>query len=183
MRKAIYILITIFFNSCDCHYDNFKITGVTMQSVTLKDSTGINKNFYMFVFNTKLCNPSISFLGGGLEPGIKGIDGKITGIEIYTRSGKIISQNFRGWDMDIEGTITDGTEELPFLSSPNLSDLVKSINNGDRQGIGERIKFMRLFYSSSGEPPYLIIVSFKNKQIISKVINEKVDYKVINMSP
>lgn len=119
MRKAIYILITIFFNSCDCHYDNFTITGVTMQSVTLKDSTGINKNFYMFVFNTKLCNPSISFLGGGLEPGIKGIDGKITGIEIYTRSGKIISQNFRGWDMDIEGTITDGTEELPFLSSHN----------------------------------------------------------------
>ena len=101
----------------------------------------------MFVFNTKLCNPSISFLGGGLEPGIKGIDGKITGIEIYTRSGKIISQNFRGWDMDIEGTITDGTEELPFLSSPNLSELVKSINNGDRQGRGERIKFRRLFYS------------------------------------
>ena len=115
--------------------------------------------------------------GGGVEPGLKGIDENIKSINIYTRNGKTISSHFKGWNSNLEGTISDGRGDYSYLSSSNIAELVKSINDRDRQGIGERIKFRRLFYTNSEETPYKIVIRFENREITAKVINDEEDYK------
>lgn len=88
--------------------------------------------------------------------------------------------HFKGWNSNLEGTISDGRDDYSYLSSSNIAELVKSINDRDRQGIGERIKFRRLFYTNSGETPYKIVMRFENREITAKVINDEEDYKVIS---
>lgn len=80
----------------------------------------------------------------------------------------------------MEGTISDGTADYSYLSSSNIRELVNSINDRDRQGIGERIKFRRLFYTNSDDIPYKIVIRFNKRKINSKVINEEEKYKVIS---
>ncbi|MBF1401116.1 MAG: hypothetical protein HXN38_10505, partial [Prevotella histicola] len=104
----------------------------------------------------------------------------IKSIDIYTRNGKTISSHFKGWNSNLEGTISDGRGDYSYLSSSNIAELVKSINDRDRQGIGERIKFRRLFYTNSEETPYKIVIRFENREITAKVINDEEDYKVIS---
>lgn len=134
----------------------------------------------MIDFTTVLCHPKTTLFGGGVEPGLKGIDENIKSINIYTRNGKTISSHFKGWKSNLEGTISDGRGDYSYLSSSNIAELVKSINDRDRQGIGERIKFRRLFYTNSEETPYKIVIRFENREITAKVINDEEDYKVIS---
>lgn len=116
----------------------------------------------------------------GGEPGLKGIDEGIKSIDIYTRNGKTISSHFKGWNSNLEGIISDGRDDYSYLSSSNIAELVKSINDRDRQGVGERITFRRLFYTDSGEMPYKIVIRFENREVTAKIINDEEDYKVIS---
>ena len=180
MRKIVCLLVAIIFFSCDRQYDNFKITGINMHTVTFNDSIRSKKRYFLIDFTTVLCHPKSTLFGGGVEPGLKGIDENIKSIDIYTRNGKTISSHFKGWKSNLEGTISDGRDDYSYLSSSNIAELVKSINDRDRQGIGERIKFRRLFYTNSGETPYKIVIRFENREITAKVINDEEDYKVIS---
>ena len=182
MRKIVCLLVAIIFFSCDRQYDNFKITGINMYAVTFNDSIRSKKRYFMIDFTTVLCHPKSTLFGGGVEPGLKGIDENIKSIDIYTRNGKTISSHFKGWKSNLEGTISDGRDDYSYLSSSNIAELVKSINDRDRQGIGERIKFRRLFYTNSGETPYKIVIRFENREITAKVINDEEDYKVISIA-
>ena len=180
MRKIVCLLVAIIFFSCDRQYDNFKITGINMHTVTFNDSIRSKKRYFLIDFTTVLCHPKTTLFGGGVEPGLKGIDENIKSINIYTRNGKTISSHFKGWNSNLEGTISDGRGDYSYLSSSNIAELVKSINDRDRQGIGERIKFRRLFYTNSEETPYKIVIRFENREITAKVINDEEDYKVIS---
>lgn len=151
-----------------------------MQAITLNDSVSLKKIYFLIDFTTVLCHSRFTLFGGGVEPGLKGIDERIKSIEIYTRNGKIISSHFMGWASSSEGTISDGIVDYAYLSSSNITELVNSINEHDRQGIGERIKFRRLFYTNSGDIPYKIVIRFKDREVKSMVINEKEKYKVIS---
>ena len=182
MRKIVCLLVAIIFFSCDRQYDNFKITGINMHTVTFNDSIRSKKRYFLIDFTTVLCHPKTTLFGGGVEPGLKGIDENIKSIDIYTRNGKTISSHFKGWKSNLEGTISDGRDDYSYLSSSNIAELVKSINDRDRQGIGERIKFRRLFYTNSGETPYKIVIRFENREITAKVINDEEDYKVISIA-
>lgn len=182
MRKIVCLLVAIIFFSCDRQYDNFKITGINMYAVTFNDSIRSKKRYFLIDFTTVLCHPKSTLFGGGIEPGLKGIDENIKSIDIYTRNGKTISSHFKGWKSNLEGTISDGRDDYSYLSSSNIAELVKSINDRDRQGIGERIKFRRLFYTNSGETPYKIVIRFENREITAKVINDEEDYKVISIA-
>lgn len=82
--------------------------------------------------------------------------------------------------MNLEGIISDGIGDYSYLSSSNIAELVKSINDRDIQGVGERIKFRRLFYTNSGEMPYKIVIRFENREVTAKIINDEEDYKVIS---
>ena len=180
MKKIVCLLVAIIFFSCDRQYDNFKITGINMYAVTFNDSIRSKKRYFLIDFTTVLCHPKSTLFGGGVEPGLKGIDENIKSIDIYTRNGKTISAHFKGWKSNLEGTISDGRDDYSYLSSSNIAELVKSINDRDRQGIGERIKFRRLFYTNSEETPYKIVIRFENREITAKVINDEEDYKVIS---
>ena len=180
MKKIVCLLVAIAFFSCDRQYDNFKITGKNMHTVTFNDSIRSKKRYFLIDFTTVLCHPKTTLFGGGVEPGLKGIDENIKSINIYTRNGKTISSHFKGWNSNLEGTISDGRGDYSYLSSSNIAELVKSINDRDRQGIGERIKFRRLFYTNSEETPYKIVIRFENREITAKVINDEEDYKVIS---
>ena len=180
MKKIVCLLVAIAFFSCDRQYDNFKITGINMYAVTFNDSIRSKKRYFLIDFTTVLCHPTATLFGGGVEPGLKGIDENIKSIDIYTRNGKTISSHFKGWNSNLEGTISDGRGDYSYLSSSNIAELVKSINDRDRQGIGERIKFRRLFYTNSEETPYKIVIRFENREITAKVINDEEDYKVIS---
>ena len=180
MKKIVCLLVAIAFFSCDRQYDNFKITGINMHTVTFNDSIRSKKRYFLIDFTTVLCHPKTTLFGGGVEPGLKGIDENIKSINIYTRNGKTISSHFKGWNSILEGTISDGRGDYSYLSSSNIAELVKSINDRDRQGIGERIKFRRLFYTNSEETPYKIVIRFENREITAKVINDEEDYKVIS---
>ena len=180
MRKIVCLLVAIIFFSCDRQYDNFKITGINMHAVTFNDSIRSKKRYFLIDFTTVLCHPKSTLFGGGVEPGLKGIDENIKSIDIYTRNGKTISAHFKGWKSNLEGTISDGRDDYSYLSSSNIAELVKSINDRDRQGIGERIKFRRLFYTNSEETPYKIVIRFENREITAKVINDEEDYKGIS---
>ena len=182
MRKIVCLLVAIIFFSCDRQYDNFKITGINMHTVTFNDSIRSKKRYFLIDFTTVLCHPKSTLFGGGVEPGLKGIDENIKSIDIYTRNGKTISSHFKGWNSNLEGTISDGRGDYSYLSSSNIAELVKSINDRDRQGIGERIKFRRLFYTNSEETPYKIVIRFENREITAKVINDEEDYKVISIA-
>ena len=182
MRKIVCLLVAIIFFSCDRQYDNFKITGINMYAVTFNDSIRSKKRYFLIDFTTVLCHPKSTLFGGGVEPGLKGIDENIKSIDIYTRNGKTISSHFKGWKSNLEGTISDGRDYYYYFSSSNIAELVKSINDRDRQGIGERIKFRRLFYTNSGETPYKIVIRFENREITAKVINDEEDYKVISIA-
>ena len=182
MRKIVCLLVAIIFFSCDRQYDNFKITGINMHTVTFNDSIRSKKRYFLIDFTTVLCHPKSTLFGGGVEPGLKGIDENIKSIDIYTRNGKTISSHFKGWKSNLEGTISDGRDDYSYLSSSNIAELVKSINDRDRQGIGERIKFRRLFYTNSEETPYKIVIRFENREITAKVINDEEDYKVISIA-
>ena len=182
MRKIVCLLVAIIFFSCDRQYDNFKITGINMYAVTFNDSIRSKKRYFLIDFTTVLCHPKSTLFGGGVEPGLKGIDENIKSIDIYTRNGKTISSHFKGWKSNLEGTISDGRDDYSYLSSSNIAELGKSINDRDRQGIGERIKFRRLFYTNSGETPYKIVIRFENREITAKVINDEEDYKVISIA-
>ena len=151
-----------------------------MYAVTFNDSIRSKKRYFLIDFTTVLCHPKSTLFGGGVEPGLKGIDENIKSIDIYTRNGKTISAHFKGWKSNLEGTISDGRDDYSYLSSSNIAELVKSINDRDRQGIGERIKFRRLFYTNSEETPYKIVIRFENREITAKVINDEEDYKVIS---
>ena len=153
-----------------------------MYAVTFNDSIRSKKRYFLIDFTTVLCHPKSTLVGGGVEPGLKGIDENIKSIDIYTRNGKTISSHFKGWKSNLEGTISDGRDDYSYLSSSNIAELVKSINDRDRQGIGERIKFRRLFYTNSGETPYKIVIRFENREITAKVINDEEDYKVISIA-
>ena len=180
MRKIVCLLVAIVFFSCNRQYDNFKITGINMHTVTFNDSIRSKKRYFLIDFTTVLCHPKSTLFGGGVEPGLKGIDENIKSIDIYTRNGKTISSHFKGWNSNLEGTISDGRGDYSYLSSSNIAELVKSINDRDRQGIGERIKFRRLFYTNSDDIPYKIVIRFENREITAKVINDEEDYKVIS---
>lgn len=180
MRKIVCLLVAIVFFSCDRQYDNFKITGINMHTVTFNDSIRSKKRYFLIDFTTVLCHPKSTLFGGGVEPGLKGIDENIKSIDIYTRNGKTISSHFKGWNSNLEGTISDGRGDYSYLSSSNIAELVKSINDRHRQGIGERIKFRRLFYTNSEETPDKIVIRFENREITAKVINDEEDYKVIS---
>lgn len=180
MKKIVCLLVAIIFFSCDRQYDNFKITGINMYAVTFNDSIRSKKRYFLIDFTTVLCHPKSTLFGGGVEPGLKGIDENIKSIDIYTCNGKTISSHFKGWNSNLEGTISDGRGDYSYLSSSNIAELVKSINDRDRQGIGERIKFRRLFYTNSGETPYKIVIRFENREITAKAINDEEDYKVIS---
>ena len=180
MKKIVCLLVAIVFFSCDRQYDNFKITGINMHTVTFNDSIRSKKRYFLIDFTTVLCHPKSTLFGGGVEPGLKGIDENIKSIDIYTRNGKTISSHFKGWNSNLEGTISDGRGDYSYLSSSNIAELVKSINDRDRQGIGERIKFRRLFYTNTEETAYEIVIRFENREITAKVINDEEDYKVIS---
>ena len=180
MKKIVCLLVAIIFFSCDRQYDNFKMTGINRHAVTFNDSIRSKKRYFLIDFTTVLCHPQTTLFGGGVEPGLKGIDENIKSIDIYTRNGKTISSHFKGWNSNLEGTISDGRGDYSYLSSSNIAELVKSINDRDRQGIGERIKFRRLFYTNSEETPYKIVIRFENREITAKVINDEEDYKVIS---
>ena len=180
MKKIVCLLVAIIFFSCDRQYDNFKITGINMHTVTFNDSIRSKKRYFLIDFTTVLCHPKTTLFGGGVEPGLKGLDETIKSIEIYTRNGKTISSHFRGWNSSLGGTISDGRGDYSYLSSSNIAELVKSMGDRDRQGIGERIKFRRLCYTNSEETPYKIVIRFENREITAKVINDEEDYKVIS---
>lgn len=149
MKKIICLLATMAFISCDYQYNNFKITRISMHAVTLIDSVNSKKKYYLIDFTTVLSHSKFTLFGGGVEPGLKGIDERIESIEIYTCNGKTISSDFKGWTASLEGTISDGTADYSYLSSSNIREPVNSINDRDRQD--ERIKFRRLFYTNSDD--------------------------------
>ena len=107
MKKIVCLLVAIVFFSCDRQYDNFKITGINMHTVTFNDSIRSKKRYFLIDFTTVLCHPKTTLFGGGVEPGLKGIDENIKSIDIYTRNGKTISSHFKGWNSNLEGTISD----------------------------------------------------------------------------
>ena len=58
------------------------------------------KRYFLIDFTTVLCHPKYTLFGGGVEPGLKGIDEGIKSIDIYTRNGKTISSHFKGVELE-----------------------------------------------------------------------------------
>lgn len=177
MRNLLMSLMVIILVSCECHHETFRIDNVSMQPIVFTDSLANGKQYFVIDFITSWSAPKLVLFGGGIEPGLKGIDEEIKSIEVRTRSGRLISSCFKGWKTDMDGLISGQEESHGYYSSLNIASLVRSINNGERQSIGMRIGIPRLFYLSSSDEPYTITIKFRDRQITSKVIQMKMIYR------
>ena len=176
MRSLLTLVMAIILVSCECHYETFRIDNVVMQPIVFTDSLVNGKKYFVINFITSWTGTKPVLFGGGIEPGLKGIDEKVKSIEVRTRSGKLISPCFKGWETDMYGLISNKEESPGYYSSLNIASLVRSINKGERQSVGMRICIPRLFYLSSNDEPYTITIKFRERQITSKVIQKEMVY-------
>jgi hypothetical protein len=80
MKKIIIatLIICVVFCMLLSHkeYRNYKITNITLSEIVIKDSLlNLRKGnrYFLLEFMVDYCNSSLTFMGGGIEPGLNGI--------------------------------------------------------------------------------------------------------------
>ena len=152
-------------------YRNYKITNITLSEIVIKDSLlNLRKEnrYFLLEFMVDYCNSSLTFMGGGIEPGLNGTIESIKSIKIIDSNGNDISSLFHNL------TIEDNDLLLDDSKNYNIDSLVNSINHRDRNEIGQRITIPRLFViDSTSVIPDSIILNFGTHSIISNVKYKK----------
>lgn len=179
MKVHHYLLLSFLFLSCQSRYEKYRIIGVSMNEILLQDSIETGRKYFIIQFETELCQPVITLFGGGIEPGLDGIEDSIQSIRIYDADRKEITPQFKGWRCEAEGIIGNNATEIPYLSFINIKGMLHSINNKDRLGIGTRIQYSRIFYFTGNSQPAKIVIDWKQKQISSRVLLRKYPYRII----
>ena len=78
-------------------YRNYKITNITLSEIVIKDSLlNLRKGnrYFLLEFMVDYCNSSLTFMGGGVEPGLNGTIESIKSIKIIDSNGNDISSLF-----------------------------------------------------------------------------------------
>ena len=180
MKKVILFCICLALASCSRYYKNYNITGVELRHIVIADSLELGKDYYLLKFNINLCNPEIRFFsGGGIEPGLDGIYNKMEDLEIYDKTGRNITDLFKGWCMNNSGIITDGVDTFEVFSSPFISSFIESINSHDYQTRGTKVESYRIFYVNVNSSNKFVAKKIQFKNRIENVVEDtNVIYKV-----
>lgn len=156
-------------------YRNYKITNITLSEIVIKDSLlNLRKGnrYFLLEFMVDYCNSSLTFMGGGIEPGLNGTIESIKSIKIIDSNGNDISSLFHNLTIEDNDLLLD--DYLVFSKNYNIDSLVNSINHRDRNEIGQRITIPRLFViDSTSVIPDSIILNFGTHSIISNVKYKK----------
>ena len=156
-------------------YRNYKITNITLSEIVIKDSLlNLRKGnrYFLLEFMVDYCNSSLTFMGGGIEPGLNGTIESIKSIKIIDSNGNDISSLFHNLTIEDNDLLLD--DYLVFSKNYNIDSLVNSINHRDRNEIGQRITIPRLFViDSTSVIPDSIILNFGSHSIISNVKYKK----------
>lgn len=180
MKKKIIIatlIICVVFCMLLSHkeYRNYKITNITLSEIVIKDSLlNLRKGnrYFLLEFMVDYCNSSLTFMGGGIEPGLNGTIESIKSIKIIDSNGNDISSLFHNLTIEDNDLLLD--DYLVFSKNYNIDSLVNSINHRDRNEIGQRITIPRLFViDSTSVIPDSIILNFGTHSIISNVKYKK----------
>lgn len=180
MKKKIIIatlIICVVFCMLLSHkeYRNYKITNITLSEIVIKDSLlNLRKGnrYFLLEFMVDYCNSSLTFMGGGIEPGLNGTIESIKSIKIIDSNGNDISSLFHNLTIEDNDLWLD--DYLVFSKNYNIDSLVNSINHRDRNEIGQRITIPRLFViDSTSVIPDSIILNFGTHSIISNVKYKK----------
>ena len=101
MKKIIIatLIICVVFCMLLSHkeYRNYKITNITLSEIVIKDSLlNLRKGnrYFLLEFMVDYCNSSLTFMGGGIEPGLNGTIESIKSIKIIDSNGNDISSLF-----------------------------------------------------------------------------------------
>ena len=101
MKKIIIatLIICVVFCMLLSHkeYQNYKITNITLSEIVIKDSLlNLRKGnrYFLLEFMVDYCNSSLTFMGGGIEPGLNGTIESIKSIKIIDSNGNDISSLF-----------------------------------------------------------------------------------------
>lgn len=150
MKKIIIatLIICVVFCMLLSHkeYRNYKITNITLSEIVIKDSLlNLRKGnrYFLLEFMVDYCNSSLTFMGGGIEPGLNGTIESIKSIKIIDSNGNDISSLFHNLTIEDNDLWLD--DYLVFSKNYNIDSLVNSINHRDRNEIGQRITIPRLF--------------------------------------
>ena len=91
MKKIIIatLIICVVFCMLLSHkeYRNYKITNITLSEIVIKDSLlNLRKGnrYFLLEFMVDYCNSSLTFMGGGIEPGLNGTIESIKSIKIIS---------------------------------------------------------------------------------------------------
>ncbi len=175
MKKIIIatLIMALFFCMLLSHkeYRNYKITNITLSEIVIKDSLlNLRKGnrYFLLEFMVDYCNSSLTFMGGGIEPGLNGTIESIKSIKIIDSNGNDISSLFHNLTIEDNDLWLD--DYLVFSKSYNIDSLANSINHRDRNEVGLRITIPRLFViDSTSVIPDSVILSFGTHSIISNV--------------
>lgn len=180
MKKVILLCICLALASCSRYYKNYNIAGVELRHIVIADSLELGKDYYLLKFNINLCNPEIRFFsGGGIEPGLDGIYNNMEDLEIYDKTGRNITDLFKGWCMNNSGIITDGVDPFEVFSSPSISSFIESINSHDYQTRGTKVESYRFFYVNVNSSNKFVAKKIQFKNRIKNVVEDtNVIYKV-----
>ena len=180
MKKVILLCICLALASCSRYYKNYNITGVELRHIVIADSLELGKDYYLLKFNINLCNPEIRFFsGGGIEPGLDGIYNNMEDLEIYDKTGRNITDLFKGWCINNSGIITDGVDPFEVFSSPSISSFIESINSHDYQTRGTKVESYRIFYVNVNSSNKFVAKKIQFKNRIENVVEDtNVIYKV-----
>ena len=179
MKKFIVATLLIGITFCillsDKVYRNYKITNIKLSEVIIKDSL-LNKKegnrYFLLEFMVDYCNSSLTFMGGGIEPGLKGTIEPIESIKIIDSNGNDITSLFHNLSIKDNDLWLD--DNLVFSNNYNIDSLVNNINHRDRNEIGQRITIPHLFViDSTSVIPDSIILNFGTHSIISNVQYER----------
>lgn len=179
MKKIIIasLIICVVFCMLLSHkeYRNYKITNITLSEIVIKDSLlNLRKGnrYFLLEFMVDYCNSALTFMGGGIEPGLNGTIESIKSIKIIDSNGNDISSLFHNLTIEDNDLWLD--DNLVFSKNYNIDSLVNSINYRDRNEIGQRITIPRLFViDSTSVIPDSIILNFGTHSIISNVKYKK----------
>lgn len=100
-------------------------------------------------------------------------------LEIYDKTGRNITDLFKGWCMNNSGIITDGVDTFEVFSSPFISSFIESINSHDYQTRGTKVESYRIFYVNVNSSNKFVAKKIQFKNRIENVVEDtNVIYKV-----
>lgn len=108
-------------------YRNYKITNITLSEIVIKDSLlNLRKEnrYFLLEFMVDYCNSSLTFMGGGIEPGLNGTIESIKSIKIIDSNGNDISSLFHNLTIEDNDLLLD--DYLVFSKNYNIDSLVKN---------------------------------------------------------